>query len=165
MQAEKDGFDTYMMTPDKDYGSFVDLHTFIYKPVRLGNGAVLGVNEVCKRWEIERVDQVKDILGLMGDSVGQHSGIPGVGENRDTLIKHSAVLRIYLKTLLNWKESWKKKLSWIKKAIQSKRLATIILDVPVKQKPDDLQAVEPNREALRELFAELEFEDWQSNWV
>src|ERR1041385_4891854 len=64
--AEKQGFDTYMMTPDKDFGQLVDEHTFIYKPARAGNSAeVMGVKEVCQRWEIERVDQVIDILGLM----------------------------------------------------------------------------------------------------
>ncbi len=67
--AEKKGFETYMMTSDKDFGQLVDEHTFIYRPARAGEGAqVLGVKEVCARWEIETVDQVRDILGLMGDS-------------------------------------------------------------------------------------------------
>lgn len=160
VQAEKEGFDTYMMTPDKDYGQLVDSHTFIYKPARLGNGAeVLGVNEVCKRWEIERVDQVKDILGLMGDSVDNIPGIPGVGEKTAIqLIKQFGSIENLLENTAELKGKLKEKVELNKeKAIQSKRLATIILDVPVKQKPDDLQAVEPNREALRELFAELEF--------
>src|SRR4051812_43731859 len=79
--AEKEGFDTYMMTPDKDFGQLVDEHTFIYKPAAFGKGPqTLGIKEVCARWEIERVDQVKDILGLMGDSVDNIPGIPGVGE-------------------------------------------------------------------------------------
>ena len=65
-QAEASGFETYMMTPDKDYGQLVDEHTFIYKPPRGGGKPeVLGIKEICERWEIERVEQVKDILGLM----------------------------------------------------------------------------------------------------
>src|SRR5205085_7338187 len=64
-QAEKSGFETFMMTPDKDFGQLVDEHTFIYKPARAGGTAeVMGKREVCARWEIENVDQVKDILGL-----------------------------------------------------------------------------------------------------
>src|SRR6185369_7926579 len=80
-EAEKNGFDTYMMTPDKDYGQLVDEHTFIFKPARAGgNSEVMGVAEVCNRWQIERVEQVMDILGLMGDAVDNIPGIPGVGE-------------------------------------------------------------------------------------
>jgi DNA polymerase I len=80
-KAELAGFTTYMMTPDKDYGQLVDANTFIYKPARLGNGAeVLGVEEICKKWEIQNVGQLIDILGLMGDKVDNIPGIPGVGE-------------------------------------------------------------------------------------
>ncbi|HRH64710.1 MAG TPA: DNA polymerase I [Bacteroidia bacterium] len=160
MQAEKEGFDTYMMTPDKDYGQLVDEHTFIYKPARAGNGAeVLGVAEICQRWEIERVDQVKDILGLMGDSVDNIPGIPGVGEKTAMqLVKQFGSIENLLQNTDQLKGKLKEKVENNKdKAIQSKRLATIITDVPVREKPDDLIAVEPNREALRELFTELEF--------
>ena len=79
--AEKQGFTTYMMTPDKDYGQLVSENIFIYKPARLGNGVeVMGVAEVCKKWDIQNVDQLIDILGLMGDKVDNIPGIPGVGE-------------------------------------------------------------------------------------
>ncbi|MBL0065214.1 MAG: DNA polymerase I [Bacteroidetes bacterium] len=160
LQAEKAGFDTYMMTPDKDYGQLVDEHTFIYKPARAGNGAeVLGVAEVCKRWEIERVEQVKDILGLMGDSVDNIPGIPGVGEKTAMqLVKQFGSIENLLENTDQLKGKLKEKVENNKdKAIQSKRLATIITDVPVKEKLEDLIAVEPNREALRDLFTELEF--------
>src|SRR5690606_27699278 len=81
MKAEKAGFTTYMMTPDKDYGQLVDENTFIYKPARLGNGAeILGPEEICKKWEIRNVSELIDILGLMGDKVDNIPGIPGVGE-------------------------------------------------------------------------------------
>ena len=68
-----------MMTPDKDYGQLVDENTFIYKPPRGGGvSEIMGIEEVCKRWEIERVDQVIEILGLMGDAVDNIPGIPGL---------------------------------------------------------------------------------------
>ncbi|MGZ4048468.1 MAG: 5'-3' exonuclease, partial [Bacteroidia bacterium] len=79
--AEKEGFQTYMMTPDKDYGQLVSENIFIYKPARLGNGVeIMGIAEVCKKWDITNVDQLVDILGLMGDKVDNIPGIPGVGE-------------------------------------------------------------------------------------
>src|ERR1041385_3872851 len=78
-KAEKEGFTTFMMTPDKDFGQLVDENTFIYKPARAGgHSEVMGVKEVCDRWQIDRVEQVMDILGLMGDSVDNIPGIPGV---------------------------------------------------------------------------------------
>lgn len=159
-KAEKSGFDTYMMTPDKDYGQLVDEHTFIYKPPRGGgNPEILGVEEVCKRWEIERVDQVIDILGLMGDAVDNIPGIPGVGEKTaiklikefgsvENLYKHTGELKGKLKEKV---ESNKEK------ALQSKRLATIITDVPVEFDEKQLELKEPNKDVLKELFAELEF--------
>ena len=158
--AEQKGFETYMMTPDKDYGQLVDEHTFIYKPARFGVGAeVLGVAEVCKRWEIERVDQVIDILGLMGDKVDNIPGIPGVGEKTAMLlIKQFGTIENLLNHTGELKGKLQEKVEMNKAmAIQSKRLATIITDVPVKEKPDQLEIKEWNKEALRELFAELEF--------
>lgn len=159
-KAEKLGFDTYMMTPDKDFGQLVDEHTFIYKPARAGgNAEILGVAEVCKRWEIERVEQVKDILGLMGDSVDNIPGIPGVGEKTAIqLIKQFGSVETLLQNTDQLKGKLKEKVELNKDlAIQSKRLATIICDVPMDLEPDDLIMREPNREALKELFTELEF--------
>jgi DNA polymerase I len=70
-----------MMTPDKDYGQIVDDHIFLYKPAFMGNGVdIMGPKEVCAKWDIEHVDQVRDILGLMGDAVDNIPGIPGIGE-------------------------------------------------------------------------------------
>ncbi|HKR07069.1 MAG TPA: DNA polymerase I [Bacteroidia bacterium] len=159
-QAEQKGFDTYMMTPDKDYGQLVDEHTFIFKPPRGGgNAEILGVAEVCKRWDIERVDQVIDILGLMGDSVDNIPGIPGVGEktaialvkqfgSMENLYEHTAELKGKLKEKVENNKDL---------AFQSKRLATIIIDVPVKFDEKQLALKELNKDALKELFAELEF--------
>ncbi len=158
--AEADGFETYMMTPDKDFGQLVSDHIFIYKPARAGgNAEVMGVDEVCKRWEIERVDQVKDILGLMGDSVDNIPGIPGVGEKTAmSLVKQFGSIENLLEHTSELKGKLKEKVELNKDlAIQSKRLATILLDVPVQLKPDDLVVREPNKDALREIFTELEF--------
>ena len=159
-QAEKKGFDTYMMTPDKDYGQLVDEHTFIFKPPRGGgNAEILGVAEVCKRWEIERVDQVIDILGLMGDSVDNIPGIPGVGEKTAiSLIKQFGSMENIYKHTDELKGKLKEKVENNKDlAFQSKKLATIIIDVPVKFDEKQLELKEPDRDALKELFAELEF--------
>jgi len=159
-QADQQGFETYMMTPDKDFGQLVSDHIFIYKPPRAGGKAeVMGPKEVCARWDIERVDQVKDILGLMGDSVDNIPGIPGVGEKTaiqlikqfgsiENLIEHTGELKGKLKEKVENNKDL---------AVQSKRLATILLDVPVKIDLEDLKITDPDRDALRELFAELEF--------
>ncbi|MFI5219369.1 MAG: DNA polymerase I [Bacteroidia bacterium] len=159
-EAEKKDFTTYMMTPDKDYGQLVDENTFIYKPPRGGGVAeVMGVEEVCKRWEIERIDQVIDILGLMGDAVDNIPGIPGVGEKTAIkLIKEFGSIENLYKNTDKLKGALKDKVENNKeKAFQSKRLATIILDVPVEFDEEALKTKEPNKDALRELFAELEF--------
>ncbi len=159
-QAEEKGFDTFMMTPDKDFGQLVSDHIFIYKPARAGgNAEVLGVKEVCARWEIENVDQVKDILGLMGDKVDNIPGIPGVGEKTAIqLIKQFGSIENVINHTDELKGKLKEKVELNKEmAIQSKRLATIILNVPVEINPEELKIVESNRDALRELFSELEF--------
>jgi DNA polymerase-1 len=158
--AEKDGFETYMMTPDKDFGQLVSENIFIYKPARAGgNAEIMGVNEVCRRWDIENVDQVKDILGLMGDSVDNIPGIPGVGEKTAILlVKQFGSVENLLQRTSELKGKLKEKVELNRDlAIQSKRLATILLDVPVNIKPDELIIREPDKDALRELFTELEF--------
>ena len=158
--AEKEGFDTYMMTPDKDYGQLVDEHTFIYKPARGGNPPeVMGIKEVCARWEIERVDQVIDILGLMGDAVDNIPGIRGVGEKTAIkFIKEFGSVENLLKNTASLKGAMKEKVEAGKEdALKSKRLATIITDVPVKIKLKELATQEWNKDALRDLFNELEF--------
>lgn len=158
--AEKQDFDTYMMTPDKDFGQLVSDHIFIYKPARAGGGAeVMGVEEVCKRWEIQNVEQVKDILGLMGDAVDNIPGIPGVGEKTAIqLVKQFGSMENLLVNTQDLKGKLKEKVELNKElAVQSKRLATILLDVPVEFTPEELKIKDPNKEALRDLFNELEF--------
>ena len=158
--AEKQGFTTYMMTPDKDYGQLVSDNIFIYKPARMGNGAeIMGTTEICKKWDIQNVDQLIDILGLMGDKVDNIPGIPGVGEKTAIqLIKDFGTIENLLQNTDKLKGKLKEKVELNKeKAIQSKWLATIICDVPVVLDEKALEIEEPNREALRELFTDLEF--------
>jgi DNA polymerase-1 len=158
--AEQQGFTTYMMTPDKDYGQLVDENTFIYKPARFGNGAeVLGVAEICKKWEITHVGQLIDILGLMGDKVDNIPGIPGVGEKTAIqLVKDFGTIENLIANTDKLKGKLKEKVEEHKdKAIQSKWLATIILDVPVEFNENELVRKDINKEVLKELFTELEF--------
>lgn len=158
--AEQQGFTTYMMTPDKDYGQLVDDNTFIYKPARLGNGAeILGKEEVCKKWDIKHVGQLIDILGLMGDASDNIPGIPGVGEKTAIqLVKDFDTIENLYENTDKLKGKLKEKVENNKeKAIQSKWLATIILDVPVEFNEQELARKEINKDALRELFQELEF--------
>ena len=158
--AELQGFTTYMMTPDKDYGQLVDENTFIYKPARFGNAPeIQGKEEICKKWDIQSVDQLIDILGLMGDSADNIPGIPGVGEKTAIqLIKDYGTIEKMYEDTSKLKGKLKEKVDNNKEmALQSKRLATIILDVPVEFNESELVLKEINKEALRILFAELEF--------
>lgn len=159
-KAEQEGYLTYMMTPDKDYGQLVDENTFIYKPARLGNGAeILGVEEICKKWEITHVGQLIDILGLMGDKVDNIPGIPGVGEKTAIqLMKDFGTIENLLENTDKLKGKLKEKVEANKElALLSKKLATIILDVPVELVEEDLRLKELDKDVLRDLFAELEF--------
>jgi DNA polymerase-1 len=159
-RAEKEGFTTYMMTPDKDYGQLVDANTFIYKPARLGNGAeILGQEEVCKKWEIRQVSELIDILGLMGDKVDNIPGIPGVGEKTAIqLVKDFGSIENLLANTDRLKGKLREKVENNRDlALQSKRLATIIIDCPIEFEEEQLQIREPDKPVLLELFRELEF--------
>jgi DNA polymerase-1 len=159
-KAELLGYTTYMMTPDKDYGQLVDENTFIYKPARLGNGVeVLGVPEICKKWEITNVSQLIDILGLMGDKVDNIPGIPGVGEvTAIKFIKEFGSIEALLENTDKIKGKMREKVENNREmAIQSKQLATIILNCPIEFEEHRLIMEEPDKEVLRELFTELEF--------
>ncbi|WP_317899199.1 DNA polymerase I [Aurantibacillus circumpalustris] len=160
IKAEKAGFTTYMMTPDKDYGQLVDTNTFIYKPASFGNGAsILGPEEVCKKWDIRNVSELIDILGLMGDKVDNIPGIPGVGEKTAIqLVKDYGSIENLLENTDKLKGKLKEKVENNRDmAIQSKRLATIILDCPINLDEEKLTLKEPNKEVLLEVFKELEF--------
>ena len=159
-KAEKEGFTTYMMTPDKDFGQLVSLNIFMYKPARMGNGVeVWGEKEVCARFKIERVEQVIDFLGMMGDAVDNIPGIPGVGEKtaQKFLAVYGSMEGLYENTH-ELKGKLKEKVEEGKdKAFMSKLLATIIVDVPIDFNEEDFIREEPDADVLRGIFEELEF--------
>lgn len=159
-QAEKLGYDVFMVTPDKDYGQLVSEKVKIYKPgYQGGEVEIMGPKEVCEKWCIDSVDQVIDILGLMGDAVDNIPGIAGVGQ------KTACKLLTEYKTLENVLENADKikgalgeKIRAGKQdAIISKKLATIITSVPVDFQEEDFLIREWNKESLKEVFNELEF--------
>jgi len=159
-KAEKQGYQVYCMTPDKDFAQLVSPNIFVYKPARLGNEMeILGVKEVLEKWEIERPEQVIDILGLWGDAVDGIPGIPGVGEktakllikqygSMENIIAHSHELKGKLRENVE---------QFAEQGLMSKKLATIILDAPVELDEAGLEMCDPNRDLLEPLFAELEF--------
>ncbi|MGN6508650.1 MAG: 5'-3' exonuclease H3TH domain-containing protein, partial [Chitinophaga sp.] len=159
-QAAAQGYSVYMVTPDKDYGQLVKENVFIWKPPALGNKEeIMGPKEVCERWQIKSVEQVVDILGLMGDAVDNIPGIPGVGEK--TAMKLLAEWGSLDNVIANAdKISGKmgeKIRAGAESALLSKKLATIITDVPVQFHEEDFCCTEVNKEKLSEIFTELEF--------
>ncbi|TVP46033.1 MAG: DNA polymerase I [Mongoliibacter sp.] len=159
-KAERTSFVVYMMTPDKDYGQLVDEHIYLYKPAFMGNAVdIMGPKEVCAKWDIENVDQVRDILGLMGDAVDNIPGIPGIGQK--TAVK---LLKTYgsVEELLQHTDDLKGKQkenveNFAQQGLLSKELATIKVDVPVDFDEKSLTYDGPDEEKLKALFAELEF--------
>lgn len=159
-KAEQHNFVTYMMTPDKDFAQLVSDKIFIHKPARMGNGTeTIGVPEVLKKWEIERVEQVIDILGLWGDAVDNIPGVPGVGEKTaKKLIQEYGTMENIIANAANLKGVMKEKfVNHAEQALMSKRLATINVNVPVELDESTLILEEPNFEVLEPLFKELEF--------
>ncbi len=159
-QAEKEGFQVYMMTPDKDYAQLVSENIFMYKPARFGNGVeILGEKEVLEKWQIKRVEQVIDVLGLQGDSVDNIPGIPGIGaktavkllakyDSVEGLIEHSHELKGKQKEKVE---------EFAEQGILSKKLATIDLQVPIQFDARACKISAFDNPALTELFKELEF--------
>ncbi|MBW6483089.1 MAG: DNA polymerase I [Vicingaceae bacterium] len=158
--AEKEGFITYMMTPDKDFGQLVSEKSFIYKPAAYGKPAqVMGVKEVCEKFEVENPLQVIDILGLWGDAVDNIPGIPGIGEKTaKLLIKQYGSVENLIAHAEDLKGKQKENvINFAEQGLLSKRLATIIVDVPLEYNFDDLLVEQPDEEKITNLFAELEF--------
>ena len=152
--------ETFMVTPDKDFGQLVGPHTFIYKPGNAGAPPeILGVSEVCARWEVERPEQVIDILGLMGDSVDNIPGIPGVGEKTaKALIKQFGSVETLLARTGELKGKQKEKVeTHAGQARLSRQLAAIDTAVPVEVTLDDLAVRPLDEEKTRALFTEFEF--------
>lgn len=160
LEAADLGYTVYMVTPDKDYGQIVRENIFLYKPPFLGNKEeILGVKEICERWNIKHVGQVIDILGLMGDAVDNIPGIPGVGEKTAAkLLAEYDTIENVLANADNIKGALGEKIRNGKDlAIMSKKLATIITNVPVPFHEGDFKIKEWNKEELTNIFTELEF--------
>lgn len=159
-KGEKEGYTVYCMTPDKDFAQLVSDNIFIYKPARMGNGAeVLGVPEILEKWEINNVHEVIDILGLWGDAVDNIPGIPGVGEKTaKKLVKEFGSMENLIQNSDQLKGKLKENVeNYAEQGLISKKLATIILDVPIDLDEKALVLDDPNREHLEALFMELEF--------
>ncbi len=159
-KAAAQGYEVFMVTPDKDYGQLVNDLVKIYKPgYQGGDPEILGAEEVCAKWNIKSVDQVVDVLGLMGDAVDNIPGIAGVGE------KTAAKLLAEYETLENVLENadkikgalGEKVRNGKEDAILSKKLATIITDVPVEFDEINYALGDWNKEVLKEVFTKLEF--------
>ena len=158
--AEKEGFITYMMTPDKDFGQLLSENIFMYKPARAGEDPVIwGIPEICERYGIERPEQLIDILGLMGDASDNIPGVPGVGEKTATkLIAEYGSIENLLQNTADLKGKLKENIeNNTASALQSKQLATIITDVPIVFEPEKLKISAPDMEKLKIIFDELEF--------
>jgi len=157
---EKQGFQVYMVTPDKDYGQLVSNNIFIYKPNRMGNGIEkLGLKEICAKYKINNPTQVIDILGLMGDTSDNIPGCPGIGPvTAEKLIGEFGSMEGIYQNIDKLKGKVKENLlNYEKQVRMSRRLAEIILDVPLDCKPEDLVHREPDYTGLSEVFNELEF--------
>jgi len=159
-KAAAEGYDVFMVTPDKDYGQLVSNKIKIYKPgYQGGDVEIMGPEEVCAKWNIKNVAQVIDVLGLMGDAVDNIPGIAGVGEKTAAkLLAEYETLENVVANAENIKGALGRKVQEGKDlAILSKKLATIITDVPVDFHEEDFQIKEWDKEALKEVFGELEF--------
>ena len=158
-KAADQGYQVYMVTPDKDYGQLVRHNILMFKPGKQGEEEILGVPEILEKWQIKRVDQVIDMLGIQGDSVDNIPGVKGIGpkgaikllEDFDTLegiYEHIGEISGSLQTkLLESRED----------AILSKHLATIKTDVPIEFSEEELRRSPVDKPILSELFRELEF--------
>lgn len=150
----------YMMTPDKDYGQLVEERIKMYKPAFMGKGVeILGPEEVCARWNIQHVDQVIDMLGLMGDAVDNIPGIPGVGEKTaQKLIEQFGSLENLLENTDQLKGKLQENLvNFKEQGILSKHLARILCEVPLEYEEEKLLYTPPNKALLEPLLDELEF--------
>ncbi len=159
-QAEKEGFQTYMVTPDKDYAQLVSENIFMYRPARMGNGIeIWGIPEVQKRFEVERPEQVIDYLGMMGDAVDNIPGLPGVGDKtaKKFLAEFGSIEGLLANTD-KLKGKMKEKVEAnAALGLLSKKLATIILDCDVTFNAGDYELSEPDAKKVHEIFEELEF--------
>tara|TARA_B110000116_G_C16789265_1_gene562766 strand:- start:64 stop:2799 length:2736 start_codon:yes stop_codon:yes gene_type:complete len=166
-KAEKNNYEVFMVTPDKDFAQLVSENIFMYKPARMGNGIeIWGVKEVQEKFEVSDPLQVIDFLGMMGDSVDNIPGLPGVGEKTaKKFIAEYGSMENLLANTDQIKGKLKEKIEQnMDKGILSKKLATIILDVPIEYDFKNFKLEEPNSEKIKEIFDELEFLRMKENF-
>ncbi len=159
-KLKKKGIKFLWLPPDKDFAQLVSENIFIYRPARLGNEIeIWGIPEVKKKFEIETPNQVIDYLGMMGDSVDNIPGLPGVGDKTaKKFIKEYGSMETLLENTNDLKGKIKEKIEANKElGILSKELAKIILDVPVDFNPAEFKMENPNIEEIEKIFNELEF--------
>ena len=159
-QAEKEGYQVYMVTPDKDFAQLVSENIFMYRPARMGNGIeIWGIPEVQEKFEVERPEQVIDYLGMMGDAVDNIPGLPGVGDKTaKKFLKAYGSMEELLAHTHELKGKMKEKIEANKElGLLSKELATIITDVPVQFEADAFELSHPDMKAVEPIFQELEF--------
>lgn len=158
-QAAANGFEVYMMTPDKDYGQLVADHIYMYRPKFGGDYEVLGVSEVLEKYQLHSTEQVIDLLGLMGDTADNIPGCPGVGEKTaQKLLAEFGSIENLLANTDKLKGAQKKKVEENVEQIRfSKFLATIKTDVPITFDAELCKRVTPDEDRLVELYTELEF--------
>jgi DNA polymerase-1 len=166
-QAEKEGYKTYMVTPDKDFAQLVSENIFMYKP-RFGGGYdIWGVEEVKQNFEVENPLQVIDFLGMMGDASDNIPGLPGVGEKTaKKFIADFGSMENLLANTHQLKGKMKEKIEEAKElGMLSKKLATIMLDVPVQFNANDFTLDQPDLEKVTEIFNDLEFRNLLVNFT
>ena len=158
--AEREGFQVYMVTPDKDYAQLVSKNIFMYKPKRLGNEMeILGVEQVCKNFQIQNPLQVIDVLGLMGDTADNIPGCPGIGpKTAMKLVSEFGSVDGVYQNIDKLKGKQKESLEQFEEQVRmSRKLAEIILDVPLEFNQEELVLSTPDYNHLRDIFNELEF--------
>jgi len=166
-QAEKEGYQVFMVTPDKDFAQLVSENIFMYKPARMGNDIeIWGIPEVLAKFEIERPEQVIDFLGMMGDAADNIPGLPGVGEKTaKKFLSEYGTLENLLANTHQLKGAMKTKIEANKElGILSKKLATILLDCPVTFDANDYELSKPDVEKTDALFQELEFRQMKTQF-
>ena len=166
-QAEKNNYEVFMVTPDKDFAQLVSENIYMYKPARMGNGVeIWGVKEVQEKFEVESPVQVIDFLGMMGDSVDNIPGLPGVGEKTaKKFINLYGSIENLLENTAEIKGKLREKIESNKdKGILSKKLATILLDVPIEYNFKDFKLENPNHSKVYQIFEELEFIRMKENF-
>ena len=167
-QAEKQNYLVYMVTPDKDYAQLVSENIFMYRPARMGNDVeIWGVEQVKEKFEVQSPEQVIDFLGMMGDAVDNIPGLPGVGEKTaKKLLAEFGSLENLLANTDKLKGKMKENIeNNADKGILSKKLATIMLDVPVEFNEADFEFSKPDIEAVAKIFEELEFRQLLQNFT